>query len=60
MIGNMIVNIIVFIIQGVACILIGVVVVLWAAYANGTCEKVGSDACFCRGSNGQSITLTGI
>ena len=59
MIGNMIVNIIVFIIQGVACILIGVVVVIWAAYADGTYKKVGSDGCFCTGSNGQSITLTG-
>ena len=48
-----------FIIQGVACILIGVVVVIWAAYADGTCKKFGSDGCFCTGSNGQSIKLTG-
>ena len=59
MIGNMIVNIIVFVIQGVACILIGVVVIVWAAYADGTCKKVGSDTCLCRGSNGESVTLRG-
>ena len=53
-------NIIVFVIQGVACILIGVVVIVWAAYADGTCKKVGSDTCLCRGSNGESVTLRGI
>ena len=58
MIGNMIVNIIVFVIQGVACILIGIVVVLWAAYAAGTCEQKGN-ICNCRTSNGDSIDLTG-
>ena len=55
----MIVNIIVFIIQGVACILIGVVVVLWAAYADGTCYSIGNDNCRCIGTNGQSIILRG-
>lgn len=60
MIGNMIVNIIVFLIQGIACILIGVVVIIWAAYADGTCTKVGSDTCFCRASNGKSVRVTGI
>ena len=59
MIGNMIVNIIVFIIQGIASILIGVVVVLWAAYADGTCYSVGNDTCRCIGTNGQIINLKG-
>ena len=55
----MIVNIIVFVIQGVACILIGIVVVLWAAYADGRCDSIGNDTCRCIGTNGQSINLKG-
>lgn len=60
MISNMVVNIIVFILQGVASILIGVVVIVWAAYADGTCTKVGSDTCFCRASNGNTVRVRGI
>ena len=55
----MIVNIIVFLIQGVVCILIGVVVVLWAAYADGSCNPIGNDTCRCIGANGESIILEG-
>ena len=56
----MIVNIIVFILQGVASILIGVLVTAWAAYADGTCTKVGSDTCVCRVSKRNSLIVRGI
>ena len=39
--------------------MIGVVVVLWAAYADGTCYSVGNDTCRCIGTNGEIINLKG-
>jgi len=58
MVAFMVLNIITFIIEGVACLLIAIVVAVYAAYASGTCNPVGS-GCYCRTSDGRTITLTG-
>ena len=58
MTGNMIVNIIVFVIEGAACILTVAVVDVWAAYKDGKCTQSGNN-CHCIAANGKSINLAG-
>ena len=59
MIGNMVVNIIVLVIEGIGCVLIAIVVAVWAAYADGTCTRSG-DTCYCTANDGRTVTLRGI
>ena len=59
MIGNMVVNIIVLVIEGISCVWIAILAADSAAYADGTCIRIGY-TCYCRTNDGRTVILRGI
>lgn len=62
MIAFMVLNIIAFVLQGVASILVGLIIAVWAAIvadATKNCTKIGPETCRCY-KDGSSFTLNGV